>query len=139
VNVGDSVRSGDVIGISDNTGFSTGSHLHWGCKPVQWNGKLWETIDKDNGFSGAIDCFPFLPEVVYPSIKKGMTGCFVEQIQTYLNKINETSPLPLLIIDGKFGKLTEKAVIDFQKKNGLNPDGIMGSLSMTKLNNYETL
>jgi len=132
VNVGDSVRSGQVIGISDNTGFSTGSHLHWGCKPVTFNGKLWQTDNPNNGFGGAIDGFPFLPSVVYPSIKKGMNGQFVLQIQTYLNKINKSN----LIIDGKYGIKTELATKSFQAINGLKADGIFGSLTMNKMLTY---
>lgn len=36
-------------------------------------------------------------------------------------------------IDGIFGSKTWKAVIDFQKKNGLEPDGIVGELTMEAL------
>ena len=27
------VKTGDIIGYADNTGFSTGTHVHWGLKP----------------------------------------------------------------------------------------------------------
>ena len=36
-------------------------------------------------------------------------------------------------IDGIFGMKTWKAVLDFQKKNGLEPDGIVGELTMEAL------
>ena len=38
-----------------------------------------------------------------------------------------------LIPDGVFGKLTEEAVKNFQKKNGLKPDGIVGEKTWAKL------
>jgi murein DD-endopeptidase MepM/ murein hydrolase activator NlpD len=56
------VETGDIIGYSDNTGASTGDHLHWGMKFMK-NG---ETINKDNGFLGAVDpmlyCNGYTPE-----------------------------------------------------------------------------
>ena len=47
VRVGDVVKQGDLIGITDNTGWSTGPHLHWGyyLKPR----------NKANGYSGTIN------------------------------------------------------------------------------------
>ena len=45
------VKAGQVIGISDNTGDSTGAHLHLGYRPPQPN--------FSNGFSGYIDPLPF--------------------------------------------------------------------------------
>lgn len=35
--------------------------------------------------------------------------------------------------DGYFGPMTKKAVIDFQRANGLDPDGIVGPLTWAKL------
>jgi hypothetical protein len=129
--VGDSVHTGDVIGISDNTGLSTGPHLHWGIKPVKWNGSTWSSENENDGYRGAIDPFPFLPSVIYPSIKKGMNGQFVLQIQKMLNEKTGTT----LVVDGKFGKKTKGAVIYFQMKHNLLADGICGSKTMTCLNN----
>ena len=52
VKVGDSVSEGQLIGISDNTGNSTGSHLHYGYYRIP--------RDKTNGYAGYIDPKPFL-------------------------------------------------------------------------------
>ena len=35
VKLGDRVKVGQVIGWADNTGYSTGSHVHFECKPVR--------------------------------------------------------------------------------------------------------
>jgi|TARA_Y100000296_G_C5154048_1_gene247999 murein DD-endopeptidase MepM/ murein hydrolase activator NlpD len=54
VEKGDQVREGDRIGLSGNTGFSTGPHLHFGYRPEEWKG-LYE-----NGFKGYVDPLPYL-------------------------------------------------------------------------------
>lgn len=52
VQVGEDVFESQVIGMSGNTGNSTGPHLHWGyyLKPR----------DRANGFAGFIDQLPFI-------------------------------------------------------------------------------
>ena len=47
VNKGQQVKEGDVIAISNNTGFSTGAHLHFGWRP--------EGYDYNNGYKGYED------------------------------------------------------------------------------------
>lgn len=49
------VKAGDIIGYADNTGYSFGSHLHFGVR--EWkDGKI---INYENGFFGWIDPAPF--------------------------------------------------------------------------------
>jgi murein DD-endopeptidase MepM/ murein hydrolase activator NlpD len=52
VNQGDHVVSGQLIGHSDNTGFSSAPHLHFGVAPCDEKGIKTQTA---NGYSGYID------------------------------------------------------------------------------------
>lgn len=54
VNAGDTVSEGQEIGISDNTGNSTGPHLHWGYYRMPRN--------KSDGYSGTTNPFPYLTQ-----------------------------------------------------------------------------
>lgn len=70
VKPGDLVKAGDVIAQADNTGFSTGSHLHFALKPikVKGDGKTVYNIEQNNGYYGAIDPTEYFieekPEVI---------------------------------------------------------------------------
>jgi len=55
IGVDDAVSSGDRLGFSDSTGFSTGPHLHFGIKP--------NNEDSNNGYLGYIDPLPYLKEI----------------------------------------------------------------------------
>jgi len=57
------------------------------------------------------------------TVKIGSKGNDVKTLQRALH----------LYADGIFGKLTEEAVIDFQKQNGLKPDGVVGAKTWAKL------
>jgi len=48
----DDVKPGDLIGLCDNTGASSGDHLHWSMKPCLKDGT---STQKSNGYYGAVD------------------------------------------------------------------------------------
>jgi len=66
VKIGDDVKKGELVGYSDNSGFSTGSHLHWGYYRLPRNRK--------NGYNGYIDQTPYLKDNIEQFlISKGYT------------------------------------------------------------------
>ncbi|HEY9582705.1 MAG TPA: peptidoglycan-binding protein [Candidatus Paceibacterota bacterium] len=73
------------------------------------------------------------------SLKKGVTHAQVKLLQQILNKDSDT----MVATEGAgsagnetslFGSLTEKAVIKFQTKYGIDPIGIVGPMTRAKLN-----
>ena len=52
VKVGDTVKEGQLVALTDNTGFSTGSHLHWGKRLLDKSGSV---LNYNNGFFGYVD------------------------------------------------------------------------------------
>lgn len=56
-------------------------------------------------------------------LRKGSNGNEVKALQEALH----------LFVDGVFGKLTEEAVKEFQRTNGLKPDGVVGDKTWEKL------
>ena len=62
-------------------------------------------------------------------VKKGDKGQQVEEIQIMLNLVNKKQ----LAIDSDFGAKTLAAVVSFQKKYKLKPDGVVGNMTYAKL------
>ncbi|KKN05253.1 hypothetical protein LCGC14_1089240 [marine sediment metagenome] len=50
------IREGDMIMLADNTGLSSGTHLHWSPK---WCNKEGRGIHRNNGYYGAFDVTPY--------------------------------------------------------------------------------
>lgn len=72
------------------------------------------------------------PTIIFKTnrtLKYGSKGEDVVQLQKVLNKFKCGN----LISDGEFGKNTKNAVIAFQKKYGLKPDGVVGSKTRAKI------
>lgn len=63
-------------------------------------------------------------------LKRGSKGIEVKQLQEKLNTLKYNCGTP----DGIFGSKTELALILFQKDNKLNFDGILGEITLNKIN-----
>lgn len=140
-------------------GSGAGSHLHFQVRLLKKvdkkekgknylmglvNGNLYEIPLYKNGFNGCIDPAPFMqnktayeystgllsqivnvfkPTEIIRTLRYGMRGDDVKKLQKYLG----------LKEDGVFGIKTEKGVKDFQKKNKLKIDGVVGKITRAKM------
>lgn len=63
VKAGDRIKVGDLIGITNSTGYSSGNHLHFEIKPVEKNSKgEFYNVYQDNGYYGAIDSLSYISD-----------------------------------------------------------------------------
>lgn len=78
VATGSMVKAGQVIAYTDNTGWSTGPHLHFGIRRIRWDpsGAGPYVVDAANGYQGYIDPKPFFetPTTALPvDVRYGLT------------------------------------------------------------------
>lgn len=88
-NKGMPVKAGDLIGYADNTGLSTGDHLHYGFKPIKAGKGIlvgdgadvgigdWVNILDGNGYSGAVDPSPYF------------NGQYATNAKAYIENLNK--------------------------------------------------
>ncbi len=86
-----------------------------------------------------LSCLPictatFMVETILPSfavLSYGATGVAVTELQNQLKKLGHfPQNIP---VTGYFGDITKTAVIQYQKANKLQPDGIVGATTATAL------
>jgi serine-type D-Ala-D-Ala carboxypeptidase (penicillin-binding protein 5/6) len=76
--------------------------------------------------------FPQTSDDLKPQVLKlGSNGVLVEALQNALN--SQLNPSPNLSVDGDFGGMTEKAVQRFQTAQEIEPNGIVGPETWSKL------
>ncbi len=120
---GDRVAKGQVVGFMGSTGNSTGAHLHFGIR----EGDKW------------IDPAPFLDKDYTPveekvnniPLKTLRRGAICETVRS-LQMLLTGRGFPAEA-DGIFGPATQTAVVAYQKKVQLEPDGIVGILTWKRL------
>ena len=90
---------------------------------VQWEMSLTPTPEPDAPASVlAVTPDPSLP-TAEPVLRNGMTGETVKNLQSRLYTLGYYTAE----IDGQFGAATKEAVMAFQRLNGLDADGIVGT------------
>jgi peptidoglycan hydrolase-like protein with peptidoglycan-binding domain len=71
-----------------------------------------------------MDHVPLPPDPIRPTLRQGATGFAVRDLQRRLGG---------LVADGEFGPATRAAVIAFQIRNQLLPDGVVGPMTWAAL------
>ena len=92
VKVGDVVTGGQKVAISDNSGYSTGSHVHWGYYTIP--------RDRSNGYGGFINQAGLIGSTLY----KGYDLSNSDSMKVAVDKLVD-------IMDGKYISIDEHSQI----------------------------
>lgn len=129
--VGDTVKTGEIIGYMGATGNVTGAHLHFG---IQVNGSYVDPepfLDCDYGAASTAQATGQTTTVQLPILRRGMKGDSVKALQMLL--IGYGYSCGSTAVDGSFGPATENAVEAFQEDTDLEADGHVGPKTWAKL------
>ena len=86
-----------MIALADNTGASSGSHLHFSLKPVQQGEQPWQwyNTEQKNGYNGSINPETYLPEhqEFTKTLALGDVGDEVAKLQAFLLRNGYMKPV----------------------------------------------
>ena len=116
--------SGEFTILTEKKYLTSGDYLLEG--DIILNEKHHVAIAIENGSKAEVSPVPTPDPIPYPHL--GSQGEEVKKIQSRLNQIGYK-----LLVDGIWGKNTQTAVLDFQEKAGMNPDGLWGPKSEAAL------
>ncbi|WP_371017811.1 peptidoglycan-binding protein [Pseudalkalibacillus sp. JSM 102089] len=88
-----------------------------------------ETMNALDGLTDKVESSPSTGEDYGDLLKKGSTGSLVKELQSKLQAIGLYSGS----LDGDFGNGTDRAVRNFQSRNKLTVDGVVGPATWEKL------
>ncbi len=95
--------------------------------------ETWDALNRVFG-STVSGCFDNIAPVSGRILQYGSEGSDVATLQNNLNRIGTAlAPIPTLQADGAYGRRTEEAVTIFQRIFGLQPDGIVGNATRTRI------
>ena len=120
---GDSVKTGQIIGIMGQTGKVSGKHLHWGIKHKgQWIDPE-PYLDKDYPVAQEQEKKDITFTLEVRVLRRGCKGEDVKSLQRYLRGCGYT-----IDVDGSFGPATENVVECYQEDadGKLAVDGVAG-------------
>ena len=92
VKLGQEVNAGELITLADNTGYSSGDHLHFELKPVYLtDGGKWYNVLQNNGFHGAVDPLQYMEYIEAKAIGKLVynLSLLTGKIKEYLDSRNK--------------------------------------------------
>lgn len=133
-NSSESASPGSSAGIEKPATGPASTETQKSEKKLQEQTKAASLLSKlADGASAFMDSVSAYQAVEQKPLKQGDSGKAVELYQQKLNVFRADHGKPVLKPDGKFGDDTANALREFQKANGLTPDGLLGPKTRDRL------